>query len=128
MFIFLYKPLDFYKNLIYLCNINGNKSNRKHKSNNFFKMQLSQQIYQGLRRHYGSMSEVCERLRKQREPEGREGFSRQWVRLVLQGKYSDPEVVQVAATVWKEYEERAAELRNRTHQISLQAKRLAASY
>jgi hypothetical protein len=90
-------------------------------------MQLSEQIYEGLRRHYGSMAEVCERLEAQRKPKGREGYSRQWVRLVLQGRYSDPEVVEVAAQVWKEYEEKAAEVRTRAHQISLQAKRLAAT-
>jgi hypothetical protein len=90
-------------------------------------MQLSEQIYEGLRRHYGAMSEVCKRLQAIREPEGMVGYSRQWVRVVLKGSYEDPEVVEVAATVWKEYEERAAAARNRAHQISLQAQRFAST-
>lgn len=87
--------------------------------------QLSENLYQGLKKHYGAIKEVADRMRALREPEGKEGYHRNWVRQVLKGEYEDLELMEVAAKVLHEYEEKAAAQRSRIHQLTTEALRLA---
>lgn len=58
------------------------------------------EIWEGLGRHRGSKDEVARRAKCQRE----------WVRLVLSGKYSDSNVVLIASEVLAEKEAEQAKI------------------
>ncbi|HMN89797.1 MAG TPA: hypothetical protein PKD70_11140 [Saprospiraceae bacterium] len=87
--------------------------------------QLSENLYQGLKKHYGALKDVANRMKAIRAPQGKQGYHRNWVRQVLKGEYEDLELMEVAAKVLHEYEENAAAQRQRIQQLTSEALRLA---
>jgi hypothetical protein len=85
----------------------------------YAKMQKEQEaftlaeILSGLKAHRGSMNIVAERC----------GCQREWVRQVLKGQFTDHNLVVVAAAVWAEQEQEAADKRQQALQQVQQARK-----
>lgn len=82
-------------------------------------------LYEGLKRHYGAINEVAKRMKEIREAEGKDGYHRNWVRLVLKGEFEDIELVEVAAKVLHEYETSASARMERIERMVAEATQLA---
>lgn len=73
------------------------------------------QIYGGLHKFRGSIKEVADRCN--RRP--------YWVYLVMTEQYADDKLIEVAATVWAELEEKAAKKRGNVADIVAKANKFA---
>ena len=70
------------------------------------------EIYWGLKKFKGSINELAKRCDR----------SREWVRLVLSGKYDDVGLLQEAALLWSEHEQKLATSQNQIEQTISEAK------
>lgn len=58
-------------------------------------MAKRQQIYEGLKKHYGSQKRLATE----------QGVTREWVRMVLNGEQEDEQLLLAAAKLWLQLEE-----------------------
>lgn len=72
-------------------------------------------IYEGLKRHDGSINELASRC----------NCSREWVRRVLNGSSEDTELVLEAAKLWKELEVKEKERKQAADRIAAEAEALS---
>ncbi|MBV6442717.1 MAG: hypothetical protein EPGJADBJ_04438 [Saprospiraceae bacterium] len=78
-------------------------------------MTKRQQIYEGLKKHYGSQK----RLAKE------QGVTREWVRMVLNGEQEDEKLLAAAAKLWLELEQERVQALKEAEEYADQAAALA---